>query len=113
MVLRLLSTPENACEAPASRRNGDRERAGSRERCRSTGCSPEERRSSQLGRREPVGGAIGGGGAQDLRGRNGRRRRLTTTWLDSVDEGGSAELLGTPVELREAQNSGEERRLRG
>jgi hypothetical protein len=38
------------------------------------------------------------------------------TWLDSVDEddeGGSVELLGTPVELGEAQNGGEERRLRG
>jgi hypothetical protein len=30
------------------------------------------------------------------------------TWLDSIDEGGSTELLGTPVELREASNGREE-----
>jgi hypothetical protein len=56
---------------------------------------------------------IRGGGARDLRGRNGRRRRFQGLWLNSFDgeqEGGEAELRGTSEEVGEAWNGSGNRR---
>jgi hypothetical protein len=61
----------------------------------------------------PEGGESGGGGPRDLQGEWRRRRRFGAWRLDSSareEEGSEGKLLGTPVELGEASNGGENRR---